>query len=101
MKNYVYATLFSLLFVLPSCMTTSTTVGTFTEDPGREYVYAKGKQLWLFWGLMPLGRTDVSTPSDGNCEVSSQYALGDFIISGLTCGILSSRTIKVKDKKVK
>ena len=80
-------------------MTTSTTVGSYQEDEGRQYTYAKGKQLWLGFGLLPIGSVDVSTPVDGNCEVISKFTFGDFLITGLTGGLVSSRTIIVKDKK--
>jgi len=84
--------------ILTSCMTTKTSVGTYKEDPGNEYTYAKGKQLWLFWGIVPVGRTNVNTPGDGNCEVITRYNFGDVLISGLTVGIVKSYTIKIKAK---
>ncbi len=84
---------------LSSCMTTKTSVGEYKQQTGNEYTYAKGKQLWVFWGLVPLGRTDVATPPDGNCEVITKLKFGDFLISGLTAGILTSQTIKVKAKR--
>jgi hypothetical protein len=98
MKKFITLILCSS-FLLTSCMTTSTTVGSYQEDDGKKYTYAKGKQLWLGFGLIPIGRVDVSTPVDGNCEVISKFTFGDFLISGLTGGIISSRTIIVKDKK--
>lgn len=88
-----------LSLTLNSCMITKTSVGQFTEIRGQEYTYAKGKQLWLFWGLVPLGRTNVNTPKDGVCQVVTKYDLADFLITGLTGGVLSSYTIKVKAKK--
>ncbi|MCI7338377.1 MAG: hypothetical protein MSH41_07310 [Bacteroidales bacterium] len=54
----------AVLTLLPSCMTTRTSVGSYRETEGDEYVYAKGKQCYLFWGLVPLGRTRVATPAD-------------------------------------
>lgn len=86
-------------FLCTACMTTKTTVGEFKEKTGNEYVYGKGKQLWLFWGLFPLGRTNVNTPSDGSCEVITHYTLGDVVLSGLTGGLVVSYSIKVKAKK--
>lgn len=84
---------------LSSCMTTKTSVGGYQQKQGNEYVYGKGKQIWLFWGIMPLGRTNVSTPPDGSCEVITRFNAGDFIISGLTGGIITTQTIKVKAKR--
>ena len=85
--------------MLSSCMTTKTSVGTFKETQGSEYTYAKGKQFWLFWGLLPIGKTNVNTPDDGNCQIITRFNFGDFLIGGLTGGIITSYSIKVKDKK--
>ena len=79
---------------------TKTSVGAFKESTGKEYTYSKGKQLWLFWGLIPLGRTDVSTPTNGNCEVVTKFKFTDVLISGLTGGLVMSYSIKVKAKKL-
>jgi len=90
---------FILFLALSSCMTTKTTVGTYKEETGKEYTYDKAKQLYLFWGLIPLGRTDAKTPTDGSCEIITKHKAGDFLISFFTVGLLSSQTIIVKDKK--
>jgi hypothetical protein len=88
-----------LSFLLTSCLTTKTNVGAYRETEGSEYVYAKGKQIWLFWGIMPLGRTSVNTPGDGNCQVITKFNFGDILISSLTGGLVTTYTIKVKAKK--
>ena len=85
--------------LLSSCMMTKTQVGEFREQEGKEYTYAKAKQIWLFWGIVPLGRTDVSTPADGNCEVVTKRNFGDMLITFLTGGIVTTYTIKVNAKK--
>ena len=82
-----------------SCMTTKTSVGQYIEQPGEEYTYAKGKQMWLFWGLVPIGRTSVNTPSSGDCQVVTKFKFGDVLLSSLTLGIVSSYSIKVRAKK--
>lgn len=89
----------SVSSTLTSCMTTKTSVGAFRETQGNEYTYAKGKQIWLFWGLLPIGRTSVNTPGDGNCQVITRFNIGDILISGLTGGIVTTQTIKVKAKR--
>ena len=91
--------LVTLSLTLTSCMTTKTNVGAYKETQGSEYTYAKGKQLWLFWGILPLGRTNISTPVDGNCKVITRFNVADALISCLTVGILTSHTIKIKAKK--
>lgn len=100
-KNSFTYLLILTLFILTlfnSCMTTKTSIGKFKETQGIEYTYSKSKQLWLFWGLIPLGRTNANTPDDGNCEVITRFNFADVLISGLTGGVLTSYTIKVKAK---
>jgi len=46
-----------------------------------------------------MGRTSVNTPSNGNCQVVTKFNFGDVLISGLTGGIVTTYTIKVKAKK--
>jgi hypothetical protein len=88
-----------VLIAISSCMTTKTQVGTFREQQGEEYTYAKAKQIWLFWGLFPVGRASANTPASGNCEVVTRKNLGDVIISTLTAGIVTTYTIKINAKK--
>jgi len=95
--NIVFALISSILF--SSCMMTKTSVGAYKESTGKEYTHDKGKQMWLFWGLVPIGRTDVSTPTTGDCEVITKFRFTDVLISGLTLGIVTSYSIKVKGKK--
>ncbi len=80
-------------------MTTKTQVGEYKEQQGKEYTYAKGKQMWLFWGIFSMGKTNVNTPADGNCEVVTKFTFGDVIIRTLTVGIVTTYTIKVHAKK--
>jgi hypothetical protein len=99
MKVYIILVAFFITTIFSSCMTTKTNVGAYRETQGNEYTYAKGKQIWLFWGLIPLGRTSVNTPGNGNCQVVTKFNFGDVLISGLTGGIVTTYTIKVKAKK--
>lgn len=80
-------------------MTTKTSVGAFEQQQGQVYKYAKGKQVWLFGGLLPIGRTNVNTPGDGDCEVVTRYTFGDVLINVATLGILHTYTIKVNAKR--
>lgn len=100
-KSFIILLFASLLMLgtLNSCMTTKTSVGEYTEKGGEEYTYADGKQFWLFWGLVPLGRTDVNTPSNGDCQVVTRYRFTDFLVSALTGGIVTSYSIDVKAKR--
>ncbi|MEY3592344.1 MAG: hypothetical protein RLZZ38_1320 [Bacteroidota bacterium] len=92
-------TLLAVITLMTSCMMTKTPVGAYLETPGKEVTFDKGKQFWLFWGIMPIGRTHVNTPSNGNCQVVTKIRLTDFIISGLTGGIVTSTSIKVEVKE--
>ena len=94
----IIAFAFIAIFV-SSCMTIKTPVGTYKESTGTPYVYSKGKQVWLFWGMLPLGRTSVATPTDGSCEIITRKNFIDVLIMDLTGGIVITHTIKVKAKK--
>jgi hypothetical protein len=48
---------------------------------------------------MPVGRTHINTPSNGNCQVTTKIRFTDFIISSLTGGIVTSTSIKVEVKE--
>jgi len=101
MKRFTVNIAFALIcsVLLSSCLMTKTSVGAYKEATGQNYTYDKGKQVWLFWGLLPMGRTDVSTPTTGDCEVITKFRITDVLISGLTLGIVTSYSIKVKAKK--
>ncbi|MEI8086689.1 MAG: hypothetical protein WCG93_10790 [Paludibacter sp.] len=97
MKTLLLALL--IAFSFSSCMVTKTSCGHYREQQGSTYTYAKGKQLWIFFGIIPLGRTGVATPASGDCEVRTQYKFGDFLISAFTGGIITSMSIKVTAKE--
>lgn len=88
-----------VLSLVTSCMTTKTPVGQYREAQGKEETYSKARQLFLFWGLIPLGRAQAATPSDGACLIVTRYNFGDFVVSTLTGGIVMTYSIKVKVKK--
>lgn len=91
-------------FLLPSCCATRTYVGSYYEDTrvkGYEsYKFAKKKQAFFLFGLIPLGRTQVPMPEHGSCEIKARFGLLDFFIFAVTAGIISTRTIKVTAAKV-
>lgn len=87
--------------MLVSCrvMKTSTPVGEYRITEGRTMTYARGKQLYLFWGLVRLGKTSVATPPSGNCCVRTYETFWDRVLSSLTVGIVSAQTIHVDVKR--
>jgi len=88
-----------IICTLSSCMKTKTTVGKFKEMEGTEYVHSRTKQMWLFWGFLPLGRSNAKTPEGGNCQIITKFTFVDALISGLTGGFFTTYTIRVKAKK--
>jgi len=99
-KQLIFALMLSFLVVntLPSClMTTKTQVGNYASQQGNPTVYAKSKQLWVFG--IPVGRTSVNTPADGQCEIVTRYNTLDFVIRILTGGVINSYTIRVNVKQ--
>lgn len=99
MKTKLLILAMTLTICFSSCMTTRTYVGAYKETEGTEYTYSKGKQMWILWGIIPMGRTHVATPVNGNCEVATKLNFADGLISLLTAGIVSSYTIKITAKK--
>ena len=87
-----------IMLTLSSCMATRTNVGQFREmEKSKEtYTYSRGKQCYLFWGTIPLGRTKVATPQSANCQVRTYYNFYDALLSVITGGIFAMQTIKVK-----
>lgn len=102
MKRIFSQPIFMLLLTMimvTSCMTTKTPVGQYKEQTGKETTYSKSKQFYLFWGVVPIGRTSTATPASGDCMVITRSNIGDILISTLTGGIICSQTIKVKVKQ--
>ena len=83
---------------LTSCMTTRTSINKYKETPGQTYKYSKGKQMYLFWGLIPIGRTSVATPVNEPCQVRTSYRFADVLLTSITGGVFSMQTIKVMAK---
>ena len=85
------------VFVFTSCYTTWTVVGDYTqlEKQGlKSYQYDKDKQFYLFGGLIPIGYSHARTPNEP-CEIKSKFKFGDFLLSTITCDIVTSRTVYV------
>ncbi len=98
-KIKILFVLLAIVISTTSCMTTRTSVGSFNVQQGQIYQYAKGKQCYLFWGLIPLGHTSVNTPGDGDCQVRTKFGFVDWLVSGITGGIFSMQSIRVYAKR--
>ena len=99
MKRIAVLLLLSILVLMPSCMSTRTSVQNYKETQGQEYLYAKGRQCYLFWGLIPLGRTGVATPAEQPCQVRTRFGFWDAFLSVITGGIFSMQQIRVYAKR--
>ena len=100
MKRLTILLLLGVLTLLPSCMTTRTNIQNFKETQGQEYLYAKGRQCYLFWGLIPLGRTSVATPVEQPCQVRTRFGFWDGFLSTITAGIFSMQQIRIYAKRL-
>lgn len=103
-KNLFFMLVMVCALMLPSCYATRTRVGRYNEvirvDRVSTYRYAKAKQAYLFWGLLPLGRTEIQTPSHGICEIKTRHGFLDAIVTGLTFGIVGMQTIRVEAPRI-
>lgn len=99
MKKLTVLLLLGMMILMPSCMTTRTSVQNYKELQGQQYMYAKAHQCYLLWGLIPLGRPSIATPSEGPCQVRTRFGFGDALVSVLTAGIFSMQQIRVYAKR--
>lgn len=90
-----------LLFILAvslfsSCYTTWTTIGDYNklESQMESYRYDQSKQMYLFGGLIPLGHKNANVPNEP-CQIKSKFKFVDYLVEGVTLGILSMRTTEV------
>jgi hypothetical protein len=81
---------------LSSCLTTKTSIGAFENSKTTEYTYSQSGQVWIFWGLVPVGRTQVKLPKDCNYQIIERYNAGNIFGMVLTLGFIHSRSIIVK-----
>ena len=89
--------LVAMAFLFASCMSTYTDVGSYDGGEG-SFEYSRGKQCYLFWGLLPLGRGGAETPQSGVCRVSTHQTFGDCAVTALTLGIFSMQTVEVSPR---
>ena len=95
---------FIVCILCQSCFSTRTSAGDYRVqkkvDKEASYNYSKAKQVYLFWGLLPLGRARAAVPPHGNCEIRTGFGFVDFLVGLLTGGVVTMQTIKVKAPKV-
>ena len=91
-----------LVFLLSfsSCYVNRTTVGNGpVGKTGNKVLYAKSKQVYLFWGLISLGQSQPPTPTQPDYQVKTSFNFWDSVVSGITGGLVGLRTVKVYTKR--
>ena len=96
MKNaFKISLLFLVLLSLNSCYVNRTTVGNGPIGKGESVRYSHKKQLYLFWGLVAINQSQPQLPVECGYQIKSSFNAIDAIVSGLTGGIFSMRSVKV------
>lgn len=72
------------------------TVGKGPEKPNQTTaIHDKMKSVYLFWGLIPLHKENMQIPNDENYLLISAHQPEDALLTLLSFGIFSPRTIKI------
>ena len=81
------------MVMLVGCYTNEHIVGTGAATGYTE----SAKQWYLLYGLLPLNNVDTKAMSGAaqNYKIITQQSVVDMVITGLTAGLLSPRTVKV------
>ena len=97
--------LVAILLSTSSCYVTRTHIGEYRQETNNKransQLYDKSKQCWLFWGMIPLGKVTTKLPQNQCYEVRTHFGFGDFLVSGITGGLFSMQTVKVRIPKIK
>src|SRR5579863_5893854 len=84
---------------LNSCFVNRTTVADGPIGKEKSIKYAKAKQMYLFWGLVPIGQAQPRTPVECGYQVKSVFNFWDMLVSTITGGIFDLRTVKILVRK--
>lgn len=102
-KTNLVVALFVLSIMLSSCSATMHTVGTGGKGDCKsagQYDATK-KQMYLFWGLLPLNKVDSKDLAGGaqNYTVRTTTTFVDGIIAGLGAYVLGFKTQTIRVSK--
>jgi len=96
MKNYILiAITFCITLSLNSCYVNRTTIGDGPMGKIDGVKFSKVKQMYLVWGLIPLGHSQPVLPQQCGYQVKSCFNFWDALVSSITGGIFSMRTVKI------
>jgi len=80
---------------MSSCFVNRTTVGDGPVGKANTVRFSHAKQSYLFWGLVALGQSSPPAPQECGFQVKSSFNLIDCIVTTITGGIFSMRSVKV------
>ena len=98
MKNRISILLVLLLFIIESCTIQKEQMGNYNEQPGKEIVYEKGKDIYLFWDQVQLQKVEKNLKTKDYEKIVKRNVFDGIITYG-TMGIISFYTVKIKVKE--
>ena len=98
MKNKIIVALVFILLASSSCMVQKQQFGNYNNQQGKEVVYDKGKDIYLFWDQVPLQQVDKNMQTPDYEKVVKRNVFDAFVTFG-TIGIVSYYTVKIKTKE--
>ena len=78
---------------LCGCQTTRVTNGSGFNHKGST-VLVKRKQIWLAWGLIPLGKNNIILPKESIVIIKNNAF--DLSVALITAGFVQTKTVKIK-----
>ena len=94
-KALKFGTMFVVLISLNSCFVNRTTVSNGPNGKGESVRYSHKKQLYVFWGLLALNPSQPKLPETCGYQLKSSFNFADVLVTSITGGIFSMRTVKV------
>ena len=96
MRKYLLTVIALLMISLSSCTVQRYVIGDGPVNKDEvKSVYSSDRNLYLIYGLIPLNKTNPRIPANGNYQIKTCHNVFDALISGITCGIITSRTTKI------
>lgn len=98
MKKIIVTILIVLTLIVSSCVVQKQQYGSYANQQGKEVVYDKGKDIYLFWDQVPLQKLDKDLDMQNYEKVVKRNVFDTFITYG-TIGIVSYYSVKIKIKE--
>ncbi|MCB2196415.1 MAG: hypothetical protein KQH79_11195 [Bacteroidetes bacterium] len=98
MKNRSLVVLLLILLATTSCVVKKQQYGNYENQIGKEVVYDKGKEIYLFWDQVPLQKLDKDLDMQNYEKVVKRNVFDTFITYG-TIGIVSYYSVKINVKE--